>query len=53
MGEKKKKNKSKAYIITHKFVPRPGWQNDYEESIEIFLRMLANSEKVNKFQNAN
>lgn len=44
MGKKKKINKNRTYIITHKFVSRPGWQKDYEESIEIFLRMLSNTE---------
>ena len=36
-----KSKKIKSYLITHKFIPRPGWKKDYDTAIEIFLRILS------------
>ena len=51
MAGKKKRIKPK-YIVTHEFVPRPGWQKDYKEGIDLFLRMLVSNDKPHSVQNA-
>lgn len=41
MLRKSKSSRTKSYTITHKFIPRPGWQKDYDAALEIFLRILS------------
>jgi len=42
-----KSSRTKSYAVTHKFIPKPGWQKDYDEAVDILARILLLKEKTN------